>query len=179
MQVDRAIHERCRRRSRLKRTRAASGFTLVEVLIVVAIIGLVSSIVIPELQKAVVRGAIAGVAAEGRTLHAAFIQWHLDKGQFPNAESTPQFNLRTFDPLRSEGYYRGNMVHLLLGGQADAYDSPDDEGPNAEFWLEMTLKLDPTVRFLVCDSKSAPMGGGRWLEGVYMFRNGELSPIQK
>jgi type II secretory pathway pseudopilin PulG len=179
MRVDRAIHDWRRRRSGAQRAKVASGFSVIELLIVCGIIGILTAIAIPELQRAIVKGAIAGVAAEGRTLQTAFTQWHLDKGQYPNADSPPAFDLKTFDPLRAEGYYKGNIRHLLLGDQADAYDSPDDQGPNAEYWLEMTLKLDPTVRFVICNSNSAPLGGGRWLEGVYMFRDGVLSPIQQ
>ena len=35
----------------------------------------------------------------------------------------------------------------------------------------MTLEADPNVRLLVVKSDDAPMSGGKWLDGVYLFRN--------
>ena len=69
------------------------------------------------------------------------------------------------------------VVGELLNGQADAYDSPDDNGLNQEFWLELTLRYDPSVRFLIADSDNSPLGGGDYYDGIYLFRDGVLTPI--
>jgi hypothetical protein len=41
----------------------------------------------------------------------------------------------------------------------------------------MTLDFDPTVRFLVADSDNAPLGGGNYMDGVFMYRDGTLHPF--
>jgi hypothetical protein len=41
--------------------------------------------------------------------------------------------------------------------------------------LQLTLDADPNVRFLVVQSDNAPLGGGQWLDGIGVFRNGVLS----
>jgi hypothetical protein len=79
--------------------------------------------------------------------------------------------------LVSAGYYDGRVASKLVGGQLDGYDSPDDAGLNQEFWVEMTLVYDPSIRFLVADSNDAPLGGGDYFDGIYLFRDGVLTPI--
>ena len=79
--------------------------------------------------------------------------------------------------LARRGYYVGRVRGLLAGARADAYDSPDDRGPNREFWMEMTLASDPSVRFVIARSDDAPMGGGTWLDGAYVFRTGRLERL--
>lgn len=150
------------------------GFTIVEVLIVLAILAVIAAIAIPGLHQARIKAEIGAVTADGHAIYVAFKQYYVDNGVYPNATSSPTFNLVSFDPLRSQKYYRGNVTYLLKSGSADAYDSPDDRGPNQEFWLEMTLSLDETVRFVVANSNDAPLGGGEWLDGVYYFKDGVL-----
>ena len=38
----------------------------------------------------------------------------------------------------------------------------------------MSLARDPAVRVLVARSDDAPMCGGEWCDGVFVFRNGNL-----
>ena len=152
------------------------GFSLLEVLIVMTIIAILASIIIPELLNAKIRAQVGAIIVEGRSMHTAFKRYHLDWGSYPNAATTPAFDLDTFDPLSSGGYYNGDPGYMLNGGQADAFDSPDDQGTNQEFWLEMTLKQDPAVRFVVADSDDAPLSGGSYLDGIYVYRNGVLDP---
>lgn len=155
------------------------GFSLLELLIVVAIIGLLTAIAIPGLRSAIVKAHISAVAADCRTLYNAFSQYHIDHQKFPNASTAPKFDLVSFEPLRREGYYRGRVVEKLEGGSADAYDSPDKAGDNAEYWIEMTLKIDNSIRFLVANSDEAPLAGGRMMDGIFMYKNGVLTPITK
>ncbi len=148
------------------------GFTIVEILIVLTIIGVLLAIAIPELHEARTRAVVSAVVADAKTIHHAFKQYMVDHSGY-----YPSMTLNEFEPLRSQGAYNGTVSRLLLNGSADGFDSPDDVGTNQEFWLEMTLAFDPTVRILVADSDNAPIGGGNWYDGVYRFKNGVLEPL--
>ena len=154
------------------------GYTLIELLLVLAIIVIVAAIVVPLLHQVIVKSSISTVAAEAETVYDAFQRYYARENEYPHeAVGNLVFDLDTFEPLRSSGYYVGDITDELLGGKADAYDSPDDRGPNSEFWLEMTLKADPSVRILVADSDDAPLSGGDYVDGIYLYRDGELKPI--
>jgi hypothetical protein len=120
------------------------------------------------------RAEIRAVAAEARQLYAAFARFHDRGGAYPNSFAEPRFDLATAEPLRRRGYYRGSILTRLLDGRFDAYDAPDDRGVNHEFWLEMSLARDPSVRIVVARSDDAPLGRGRWLDGVYVLDGTEL-----
>jgi prepilin-type N-terminal cleavage/methylation domain-containing protein len=161
----------------------ARGFSLIELLVVVAIIAVLMGIVIPLMQSAMLRAHVGAAASDARVIHTAFKQYYIDFDMYPNSSDSPAFELDTFAPLSTEGYYDGRIVTKLSNEKADAYDSPDDEGINQEFWIEMTLAYDPTVRFLVADSNDAPLSGGDEADGVYLYKNGVLraltSPIDR
>jgi prepilin-type N-terminal cleavage/methylation domain-containing protein len=154
--------------------RRDSGFTIIELLIVVGIIGVIAAIAIPNLREAIIKAEVRAAYAEGRQLLDSFVRYYTDYNMYPNANSDPAFNITTYDPLRSLRYYNGDLNKKLLNGEADAYDSPDDRGLNQEFWLEGSLHVDPTIRIVVADSDNAPTSGGVPLNGVYFYRNGEM-----
>ena len=151
------------------------GFTLIELLIAIAIIGILAAVAMLVMRYYRAKAHEAVVVSECHEVYKAFTLFYMDNDKYPNASSAPAFNLATFDPLRSQGYYGGNIASRLLNDQADSFDSPDDQGANQEFWLQLTLAADPNVRFLVVQSDNAPLSGGQWLDGVYVFRNGVLS----
>ncbi len=148
------------------------GFTIVELLIVLTIIGVLLAIAIPEMQEARSRAVVSAVVADAKTIHTAFKQYMVDHSGY-----YPSLTLTDFEPLKSQGVYNGTVARLLQNGQADGFDSPDDVGTNQEFWLEMTVAFDTDVRILVADSDNAPLGGGVWYDGVYRFHNGVLEPL--
>ena len=41
----------------------------------------------------------------------------------------------------------------------------------------MTLDQDHDIRFLVADSDDAPLSGGEYMDGIYLFHNGVLTPF--
>jgi prepilin-type N-terminal cleavage/methylation domain-containing protein len=161
----------------------AKGFSLIELLVVVAIIAVLAGIAIPLMQHAMLRAHVGATASDARIMHTAFKRYFLDFNMYPNSEDAPAFELDTFEPLVSEGYYDGHIAGKLKKWTADAYDSPDDEGINQEFWIELTLGFDNTVRFVVADSDNAPLAGGAYVDGVYLYKNGVLhsltTPIDK
>ena len=148
------------------------GFTILEVLIVLAIIAILVAIIIPELHNARARAHAGAIIADSRSIYNAFKRYQVDNSAYYST-----FALDTFEPLRSSGEYNGIMARLLFNGQADGFDSPDDMGADQEFWIEMTVGFEPSIRILVADSDDAPLSGGVWLDGVYRFQNGVLVPL--
>jgi prepilin-type N-terminal cleavage/methylation domain-containing protein len=67
----------------MKRTHNTAGFTLVEIMIVVAIIGLLAAIAIPSFLKARTQSQITAVANDLRVFGDAFETYCMIVGEFP------------------------------------------------------------------------------------------------
>ncbi len=128
-------------------------------------------------HRANVRADIQIVARESHLLLGALDKYFSRHGAYPSSYSQAAFDLDSLDPLRSRGYYNGYLTTKLFDNRVDAYGSPDDRGQDQEFWIEMSLASDPTVRFLIVRSDDAPLGGGQWHEGVFLVRAGRLESI--
>lgn len=146
-------------------------FSAIQFLIAVAVTSIFAVVATPESRVSAHRAA---VLRELNKVYVAFSLFYIDSDMFPNATRDPAFNLVSLNPLRGYGYYKGNVTSFLHQGRADWYDSPDDMGRNQEFWLQLTLDVDPSVSFLVARSDDAPLGGGQYLDGVYMFQDGVM-----
>ena len=144
------------------------GFTIIELIIVIAVIGILAAVAVPSMLSYTKKAHYAAALSECKEVYRAFFNFYLENDMFPNASSSPVFQLNTFSPLD----YQGNLFAKIINNQADAYDSPDDRGSNQEFWVRMTLEADPSVQFLVVYSDNADLAPGEWLEGVFVFRNG-------
>ena len=142
-------------------------------MIVTIVIALLASLALPKLRDILVKAHVKSIVADGKILYAGFQQFYAENYSFPNATSNPYFDLTTFEPLLTMGFYQGNMFERLNNNQADAFNSPDDQGPNQEFWVLLSVRLDPSYQIVIASSDNAPMGGGNWLEGVYTFQDGQ------
>lgn len=65
--------------------RSAKGFTLIELLIVVAIIGIIAAIAIPNLLNAIDRGKQKRTMADLRSMGTAIEQYSIDNNFYPSA----------------------------------------------------------------------------------------------
>jgi type IV pilus assembly protein PilA len=144
------------------------GFTLTELIIAVAIIAILAAIAVPNFTSYRKTTSKAAAVAEARGVYTAFETFLMDNDKYPNASSSPKFNLTTFAPLE----YDGDIQSRLAGGKADAYDSPDDRGSNQEYWLRMTLDDYPDIQIVVIRSDNLDIEPGVWLDGVYVYVNG-------
>ena len=60
-----------------------SSFTLIELLIVVAIIGILAAIAVPNFLNSQIRAKVARAEAEQRAIHTAVSTYHLDRNTYP------------------------------------------------------------------------------------------------
>lgn len=140
--------------------RARNGFTLIELLIVVAIIGILAAIAIPNFQAAQVRSRVAHSLSEQRTYRGIHQMYLLDYPDLPGhydgmEEHCPYVNVGLLggpltDPFMlkstaaNEDYwnYHQGMYHST--GISDDWE-PGVRDANFPFWKQWVSKGRPYV----------------------------------
>jgi len=101
--------------------RSKRGFTLTELLIVVAIIGILASIVSANYQDAIYKAGVAGCQQHLRTIHQSLLAYKVDNGSFPLADGVADQKSRTDSTAwgcgpAANGYWSGVTLKLAEQG---------------------------------------------------------------
>jgi prepilin-type N-terminal cleavage/methylation domain-containing protein len=161
--------------------RRECGFTIIELLMVLVIIGALSAIAIPLFLTAILKAKSTALAADGRSLYSAFAKYYADQGVFPST-STPMnraFNLDNLAPLSTNGYYSNpsSLTHKLLSDRVTAYDSPNVGATDTQYWAVLTHKQDSRVVVLVASTDQYPGHIGEQFEGVYFIQGSSIVKV--
>jgi prepilin-type N-terminal cleavage/methylation domain-containing protein len=68
-------------------TQKDKGFTLIEVLIVVAIIGILASFLLPNIVQAHYKGRASRIASDLRIIRDTLLRYHMEKNSWPRSRS--------------------------------------------------------------------------------------------
>lgn len=164
----------------LGRPASRSGFTLVELLVVIGIIALLISILLPAMNSARRQAASAACLSNARQLMAATLMYANENkntlpdatfdnmpslGNVPNSAYSPRGReLPEWSPITffdRQTYVRpfvGSLLKKFIGGKADAFRCPnapvETDGANAQ----IVQGDDPWSGFSTASTASAPSG---------------------
>lgn len=139
--------------SRQRRARRLSGFTLIEIMVVIVIIGLLAAFIVPTVIGKVDEAKVAKAKGDIQALEAALSIFYLDNSKYPTSEQglkalVQQPNDPTIRHWKPGGYLErvskdpwGNEYQYVLpGNHGKTYDlyslgadgQPGGEGINAD-----------------------------------------------
>ena len=128
LEAHRIVRIGCRR-GRLVRNRRTSGFTLLELLVVMVIIGLLAAYVGPKYFSQIGKSEIKITKAQIDALEKALDAYRLDVGRYPSTEQgLAALEAKPANEAKWQGPYLKKAVPLDPWGKPYQYRSPGEKG---------------------------------------------------
>lgn len=77
------------------RVRKQDGFTLIELIVVVAILGILAAVVTPRVLDALDNAKVSGAEAYGKQVQLAMERYYVDNGRYPDPDGNGTANVTT------------------------------------------------------------------------------------
>ena len=118
-------------RNRLKRARGEGGFTLIEILVVIAIIALIMSLVGPRVLNYLGESKVKAAKIQIQSFGSALDLFNLDNGRYPSTGEglTALVQSPGTIPTWNGPYLKGGVLPADPWGKAYVYRSPGEHGP--------------------------------------------------
>jgi prepilin-type N-terminal cleavage/methylation domain-containing protein len=124
-----------------------SAFTLIELLIVVAIIAVLAAIAVPNFLEAQIRAKVARCKADMRTLATALESYHVDNGRYP--ETYVNARWERFFPLTTPIAYLSTVPEDLFHPKDEQGDVGIDWGPRNGAYKMGATPLETPSRWAI------------------------------
>ena len=104
---------------------AKKGFTLIELLVVVMIIGILTSIALPQYTKSVRRAEMSEGLIQGKSIYDAAVRYKSSTGNAPNSFDVLDVNFIGTD-ITGNSFNDGNFTYTLTSNDVLAQNNKDN-----------------------------------------------------
>ncbi len=112
------------------------GFTLIELLIVVAIIGILAGIAIPNFLASRTKAKISRAFADMRAIANALEMYYLDEGSYPTTATATELTTRKYiSSIPKDPFGGGRNTNTTIDGNANGFGYFTTGGTTPTGWL--------------------------------------------